>query len=35
VPEGIVYEVPEIAGYLEGVKVYEEEVLAREKELSH
>jgi len=31
VPEGIEYEMPEIAGYLEGVKVYEEEVLVEEK----
>ncbi|HIQ47306.1 MAG TPA: nitrate reductase, partial [Sulfurovum sp.] len=34
VPEGIVYEVPEIAGYLEGVKMYEEESMAEEKEKS-
>ncbi|MCF6245694.1 MAG: nitrate reductase, partial [Sulfurovum sp.] len=34
VPEGIEYEVPEIAGYLEGVKVYEEEVLVEEKKKS-
>jgi len=31
VPEGIVYEEVEISGYLEGVKVYEEEVLVEEK----
>ena len=31
VPEGIVYEEVEISGYLEGVKVYEEEVFAEEK----
>jgi len=31
VPEGIVYEEVEISGYLEGVKVYEEEVSVEEK----
>ncbi len=31
VPEGIVYEEVEISGYLEGVKVYEEEVFIKEK----
>ena len=31
VPEGIVYEEPKISGYLEGVKVYKEEVTIEEK----
>jgi len=31
VPEGIVFEEPEISGYLEGVKVYKEEVGVKEK----
>jgi hypothetical protein len=31
VPEGIVYEEVGISGYLEGVKVYEEEVIAKEE----
>jgi assimilatory nitrate reductase catalytic subunit len=34
VPEGIAYEEVEISGYLEGVKVYEEEVLIEDKEKS-
>jgi len=33
VPEGIVYEEVEISGYLEGVKVYEEEILQESKTL--
>jgi len=31
VPEGIIYDEVEISGYLEGIKVYEEEVLVEEK----
>ena len=31
VPEGITYEEVEIRGYLEGVKVYEEEILEHEQ----
>jgi len=31
VPEGLVYEEVEISGYLEGVKIYEEETLVNEK----
>ncbi len=31
VPEGIAYKEIEITGYLEGVKVYEEELLSEEK----
>lgn len=31
VPEGIAYEAPEITGYLEGVKVYEEEAFSESK----
>jgi assimilatory nitrate reductase catalytic subunit len=31
VPEGIEYEAPEITGYLEGVKIYQEELFTEEK----
>ncbi|PHS33325.1 MAG: molybdopterin oxidoreductase [Sulfurovum sp.] len=34
VPEGIVYEEVKISGYLEGVKVYEDEVLREKKEIN-
>jgi len=35
VPEGIKYPEVEVSGYLEGVKVYREEVLVKEKDHSH